>query len=64
MFCTHCAPHAVRYDLEMPGDQAAVAALALLMFIAGIYDLRGQEWAAPNVVLFLMALFVIVRRWP
>ncbi|MGA9672769.1 MAG: hypothetical protein WBQ94_26365 [Terracidiphilus sp.] len=48
----------------MPGDQAAVAALALLMFIAGIYDLRGQEWAAPNVVLFLMALFVIVRRWP
>jgi uncharacterized membrane protein YphA (DoxX/SURF4 family) len=40
------------------------AALALLMVIAGIYHLRRQESATPSVVLFLLALFVIVGRWP
>lgn len=44
--------------------RAAAAALALLMVVAGIYHLRRQESAAPDVVLFLMGLFVIVGRWP
>jgi uncharacterized membrane protein YphA (DoxX/SURF4 family) len=42
----------------------AAAGLALLMVIAGIYHLRRQETAAPSVVLFLLALFVIIGRWP
>jgi uncharacterized membrane protein YphA (DoxX/SURF4 family) len=42
----------------------AAAGLALLMVAAGIYHIRRQESAAPSVVLFLLALFVIVGRWP
>lgn len=42
----------------------ACAGLALLMVAAGIYHIRRQESAAPNVSLFLLALFVIVGRWP
>jgi uncharacterized membrane protein YphA (DoxX/SURF4 family) len=44
--------------------RAAAAGLAGLMVIAGIYHLRRQETAAPSVVLFLLAIFVIVGRWP
>ena len=42
----------------------AAAWLALIMVAAGIYHLRREESAVPNVVLFLLALFVIVGRWP
>jgi hypothetical protein len=42
----------------------AAAGLALIMVLAGIYHLRRQEEAAPAVSLFLLALFVIVGRWP
>jgi uncharacterized membrane protein len=42
----------------------ATAALALLMVGTGIYHVRRQESAAPSVTLFLLALFVIVGRWP
>jgi uncharacterized membrane protein YphA (DoxX/SURF4 family) len=42
----------------------AAAGLALLMVCAGIYHLRRREEAAPAVSLFLLALFVIVGRWP
>jgi uncharacterized membrane protein YphA (DoxX/SURF4 family) len=42
----------------------AAAGLALLMVAASIYHIRRQESAAPSVVLFLLALFVIVGRWP
>ncbi|HEY1903612.1 MAG TPA: DoxX family protein [Terracidiphilus sp.] len=42
----------------------AAAGLALLMVAAGIYHARRQESAAPSVTLFLLALFVIVGRWP
>jgi hypothetical protein len=42
----------------------ATAGLALLMVAAGIYHMRRQESAAPSVALFLLALFVIVGRWP
>lgn len=38
--------------------------LALLMVGAGFYHLRRQEPAAPNVALFLLALFILVGRWP
>lgn len=42
----------------------AAAGLALVMVVASIYHARRQESAAPNVTLFLLALFVIVGRWP
>ncbi len=42
----------------------AAGGLALLMVAAGIYHLRREEPAAPTVALFLLALFVIVGRWP
>jgi uncharacterized membrane protein YphA (DoxX/SURF4 family) len=42
----------------------AAAGLALMMVVAGIFHLRRQESAAPSVVLFLLAVFVIVGRWP
>jgi hypothetical protein len=42
----------------------AAGGLALIMVLAGIYHLRREEEAAPTVVLFLLALFVIVGRWP
>jgi hypothetical protein len=44
--------------------RVAAAGLALIMVLAGIYHLRRQEEAAPAVSLFLLALFVIVGRWP
>jgi hypothetical protein len=34
------------------------------MVIAGMYHVRRKETATPSVVLFLMAVFVIVGRWP
>jgi hypothetical protein len=42
----------------------AAGGLALLMVAAGIYHLRRQESASPTVAIFLLALFVIVGRWP
>ena len=42
----------------------AASGLALIMVLAGIYHLRWQESAAPAVSVFLLALFVIVGRWP
>lgn len=44
--------------------RAAAAWLALLMVGAGIYHLRRNESAAPNVALILLSIFVIVGRWP
>ncbi len=38
--------------------------LALIMVLAGIYHLRRREETAPVIALFLLALFVIVGRWP
>jgi uncharacterized membrane protein YphA (DoxX/SURF4 family) len=54
------------FDLWPPDIllRLAAAGLALLMVVAGIYHLRRQESAVPSVVLFLLALFVIVGRWP
>lgn len=43
---------------------AAASWLALIMVGAGIYHLTRRESAAPSVSLFLLALFVIVGRWP
>jgi hypothetical protein len=42
----------------------AAAALAVLMIVASVYHARRHETAVPNVVLFLMAVLVIVGRWP
>ena len=42
----------------------AAAGLALIMVLAGVYHLRRGEEAAPAVTLFLVALFVILLRWP
>jgi len=42
----------------------AAAGLALLMVAATIYHFRRKESAAPAIATFLLALFVIVGRWP
>ena len=42
----------------------AAAGLALLMIVACVYHLRRKESAAPAIAAFLLALFVIVGRWP
>jgi hypothetical protein len=42
----------------------AAAWLALLMVAAGIYHLRRRDAATPTVVLFLLALFILLGRWP
>jgi uncharacterized membrane protein YphA (DoxX/SURF4 family) len=42
----------------------AAAGLALLMVVATIYHFRRHESAAPAIAAFLLALFVIVGRWP
>jgi uncharacterized membrane protein YphA (DoxX/SURF4 family) len=56
----------VPIDVMPPWEflRLAAAGLALLMVAAGIYHLRRQESAAPSVAIFLLALFVIVGRWP
>lgn len=41
----------------------AAAGLALLMVFATIYHFRRKEPAAPDIALFLLAIFVIVGRW-
>jgi hypothetical protein len=38
--------------------------LAFLMVAATIYHFRRRESAAPAIAAFLLALFVIVGRWP
>ena len=42
----------------------AAAGLAVLMIFLSVYHARRNETAVPQVVLFLMALLVIVGRWP
>ena len=42
----------------------SAAGLALLMVAAGIYHVRRHESAALAISIFLLALFVIVGRWP
>ena len=44
--------------------RCCAAGLALLMVGAGIYHFRRREPAAAAVATFLLALFVIVGRWP
>jgi len=53
-------------DLWLPNTALllAASALALLMLAAGISQALRREPPAPTVVLFLVALFVIVGRWP
>ena len=54
------------FDLWPPYVLVRVAAtgLALLAVCAGVYHVRRKEHAAPIIALFLLALFVIVGRWP
>jgi uncharacterized membrane protein YphA (DoxX/SURF4 family) len=44
--------------------RVAAGCLALLMVGATIYHIRRRESAAPAISAFLLALFVIVGRWP
>jgi uncharacterized membrane protein YphA (DoxX/SURF4 family) len=55
-------PEALAPDYLMV--RLAAAGLALLMVGAGVYHARHRESAAPSVTLFLLALFVLVGRWP
>ncbi len=41
----------------------AATGLGLLMVCATIYHFRRKEPAAPDIALFLLAIFVIVGRW-
>ncbi len=41
----------------------AIAGLALLTGIGAVYHMRRHETAVPNVILFLLILFVAVARW-
>lgn len=38
--------------------------LAMIMLGAGIYHAHRRDPATPNVVLFLLALLIMVGRWP
>ena len=40
-----------------------IAGLALLTWAAAFYHLRRHETAVPNLVLFLLVMFVAVARW-
>jgi uncharacterized membrane protein YphA (DoxX/SURF4 family) len=42
----------------------AAGGLAILMVAATIYHFRRRESGAPAISAFLLALFVIVGRWP
>ena len=42
----------------------AAAWLALIMVGAATYHVRRGDPATPTIVLFLLALFIIVGRWP
>jgi uncharacterized membrane protein YphA (DoxX/SURF4 family) len=44
--------------------RSCAAGLAALMIGAAIYHMRRKEHAALDVSIFLLALFVIVGRWP
>jgi uncharacterized membrane protein YphA (DoxX/SURF4 family) len=44
--------------------RVAAIGLALLMVAAAIYHFRRRESASPAIAAFLLALFVIVGRWP
>lgn len=56
----------VPFDLWAPDIllRLGAAGLALLAIISCIYRARFQEHTTPNIVMFLLALFVIVGRWP
>jgi hypothetical protein len=53
-------------NLWTPGILPGVAAagLALLAVAGGVYHMRRREPSAPNLALFLLALMVILGRWP
>jgi hypothetical protein len=42
----------------------AAAGLALVAMAGAVYHMRRHESGAPSIALFLLALFVIVGRWP
>lgn len=42
----------------------ACAGLALLMVATSVYHVRRNESATPSVTLFVLAVFVIIARWP
>jgi hypothetical protein len=41
----------------------AITGLALLTGIGAVYHMRRHETAVPNVILFLLVMFVAVARW-
>lgn len=53
-------------QLEPPHLIVLIAALwlAALMVGTGIYHALRKESAAPDIAIFLLALFIIVGRWP
>jgi uncharacterized membrane protein YphA (DoxX/SURF4 family) len=56
----------IPFHFAYPYLVALVASLclAIVMIGASFYHIRRRESAAPSIVLFLLAVFVIVGRWP
>lgn len=62
MMPTEITPEPLAYEYLLV--RLAAACLAVLMVGASIYHVRRRESAAPAIAAFLLALFVIVGRWP
>ena len=56
------SPFQLSYPFLLP--LAGSACLALEMIGATYYHIRRKEPAGPSIALFLLAVFVIVGRWP
>jgi hypothetical protein len=56
----------VPIDLWQPNIllRLGAAGVALLALVSSIYRARLQEHATPTMVMFLLAVLVIVGRWP
>jgi len=56
----------VPVDLWAPNVllRLGAAAIAVLAIISSIYRARLQEHTTPNAVMFLLAVLVILGRWP
>ena len=44
--------------------RVAASALALLAVVVGVYQARRHEHTTATITMFILAIFVIVGRWP
>ena len=53
----------ISFHAQIIFAQLAVVGLALLTMSAAFYHMRRRETAVPNIILFLLVMFVAVARW-